>query len=123
MRFLLPSLFWVLAIIHILPALSGLSVSRMSALYGIDAGNETLMTLLQHRALLFGLIAVACIYAAHTPAIRWPVLTGTVVNMAGFIVAALMRGTMSGALSKIVIVDAIGCLIAAIAAILLLKGF
>lgn len=123
MKYLLPVLFWLLAIIHILPALSGLSTSRMTGLYGIDAGNETLMTLLQHRALLFALVAAACIYAAHTPSVRLPVLIGTIISMAGFIVVAAMRGTMSGSLNKIVIVDAAGCLIALIAAALLLKGY
>jgi hypothetical protein len=122
MKFLLPILFWLLAIIHILPSLSGLSSSRMAALYGIDADNNTLLTLLQHRALLFGLVAAACIYAAHTPSVRWPVLIGTVASMAGFIVVAALRGTMSGSLSKIVIVDAVGCIIALGAAALLLKG-
>lgn len=123
MKHLSPVLFWLLAIIHILPALSGLSTSRMAGLYGIDAGNETLMTLLQHRALLFGVIAAACIYAAHEPSVRWPVLIGTATSMAGFIIVAAMRGTMSSALNKIVIVDAAGCVIALFAAALLLKGY
>ncbi len=123
MKYCLPVLFWLLAIIHILPALSGLSTSRMAGLYGIDSGNETLMTLLQHRALLFALIAGACIYAAHVPSVRWPVLIGTIISMAGFIIVSAMRGTMSGSLNKIVIVDAAGCVIALFAAALLLKGY
>jgi len=123
MKYLLPVSFWLLAIIHILRELSGLSATRLAGLYGIDAGNETLMTLLQHQALFFVLVAGACIYAAYTPSVRWPVLIGTVVSMAGFIIVAAMRGTMSGSLNKIVIVDAAGCGIALIAAALLLKGY
>ena len=57
MQKLIPVLFYSLAVIHILPALSGLSSSRLASLYGISADDKTLMTLLQHRAVLFGLVA------------------------------------------------------------------
>lgn len=122
MRYLVPFLFYLLAIIHILPALSGLSSSRIASLYGISAGDNQLMTLLQHRAVLFGFVAAACIYAAHTPSARWAVLIGAVISMGSFIVIAALRGTMSGALNKIVVVDGIGLVIAAITAALLVKG-
>ena len=80
------------------------------------------MTLLQHRAVLFGFVAAACIYAAYAPPARWAVLIGAVISMASFILIAFLRGTTSGALSKIIIVDAIGLFFAALAALLLLKG-
>ena len=122
MRHALPILFWLIAIIHIIPAISGLSGSRLASLYGIEGDDQTLMTLLQHRAVLFGFVAAGCIYAAHAPPARWAVLIGAVISMASFILIAFMRGTTSGALSKIIIVDAIGLLLAALAALLLLKG-
>ena len=122
MRHALPILFWLIAIIHIIPAISGLSGSRLASLYGIEGDEQTLMTLLQHRAVLFGFVAAACLYAAHSPAARWAVLIGAVISMASFILIAFLRGTTSGALSKIIIVDAIGLFFAALAALLLLKG-
>jgi len=51
----------------------------------------------------------------------WAVLSGTVISMGSFIIIAAMRSTTSGALNKIIIVDAIGLVIAAIAAALLFK--
>jgi hypothetical protein len=122
MRSALPILFWLIAIIHIIPAVSGVSGARLANLYGIEQGNETFMTLLQHRAVLFGFVGAACIYAAHNPPARWAVLIGAVIAMASFIIIAALRGATSGALSKIIIVDAIGLVIAALAAILLIKG-
>jgi len=121
-RSALPILFWLIAIIHIIPAVSGLSGSRLASLYGIQGDDQTLMTLLQHRAVLFGFVAAACIYAAHNPSARWAVLIGAVISMASFILIAFLRGTTSGALQKIIIVDVIGFVFAAIAALLLLKG-
>jgi len=120
-RAALPILFWLIAIIHIIPAISGLSGSRLASLYGIEASNDTLMTLLQHRAVLFGFVGAACIYAAHTPSVRWPVLIGAVIAMGSFILIAAFRGMTSGALTKIIIVDAIGLVFAIFAAVLLIK--
>ena len=122
MRYALTILFWLIAIFHMIPAVSGLSGSRLASLYGIQGDDQTLMTLLQHRAVLFGFVAAACIYAAHVPTARWAVLIGAVISMSSFILIAILRGTTSGALSKIIIVDAIGLVFAVIAALLLLKG-
>jgi len=119
MHNLIPFLFYTLALaIHGVPALSVFSPSRMAKLYGISAYDQVLMTLLQHRAVLFGLVAAACIYAAHTPSARWPVLIGTVISMLSFIIIAIPRGQLSGPLSKIAYVDGLGLIIAAILAVL-----
>ena len=122
MRHLIPFLFYVLALgIHGLPALSVLSPQKMTKIYGISADDEVLMTLLQHRAVFFVLVAAACIYAAHVSSARWPVLIGTVISMATFILIAIPRGQLSGPLAKIAYVDGIGLIIAAILAVLMLR--
>jgi hypothetical protein len=122
MKAALPILFGLLALIHILPALSALAPSRLAGLYGVAPDNTVMLTLLQHRAALFGLVAAACIWAIFVPSVRPAVLIGTVISMASFIIIAAARGTMSSSLNKIVVVDAAGLIIAAIAAILLLRG-
>lgn len=119
---LIPILYGLLALIHILPAMAVLAPARLSSLYGFDAGDSVLTTLLQHRALLFGILAAALIYAAFNASVRWPVLVGAVVSMGGFIVIAIMRGETGGALRTIVIADIIGLIIAAVAALLLWRA-
>jgi len=122
MRNLIPFLFYVLAIgIHGVPALSVFSPQKMAKLYGIVADDSILVTLLQHRAVLFGLVAAACIYAAHVTSARWPVLIGTIISMGTFILIAIPRGQLSGPLAKIAYVDGIGLVIAAILAVLMLR--
>jgi len=122
MQKLVPFLFYTLAIvIHGVPALSVLSPQKMAKLYGISADDQVLMTLLQHRAVFFVLVAAACIYAAHVASARWPVLIGTVISMAAFILIAIPRGQLSGPLAKIAYVDGIGLVIAAILAVLMLR--
>ena len=122
MRQTIPMLFYALAVvIHGVPALSAFAPKKMASLYGISADDQVLMTLLQHRALLFGLVAAACIYAAHTPSVRWPVLIGTAISMSGFTVIAATRGELGGSLNKIVLMDGFGILLAAVIAVLLLR--
>jgi len=122
MHNLIPFLFYALALgIHAIPALSVLSPARMARLYEISPDDQVLMTLLQHRAVFFVLVAAACIYAAHVASARWPVLIGTSVSMAGFIFIAAARGQLTGSLAKITYVDAIGLIIAAITAFIMLR--
>lgn len=120
---LIAVLFYLLALlIHGVPALSVFFPQKMASLYGISAQDQVLMTLLQHRALLFGLIAASCIYAAHIPAARWSVLVGTSTSMAGFMLIVVVRGELGGSLSKIAVVDGLGLIIAAGLAVLLLRA-
>ncbi|MEP3890191.1 MAG: hypothetical protein ABJN69_06965 [Hellea sp.] len=122
MQKLVPILFYALAlIVHGVPAMSVFAPSRMAKLYGISADDQVLMTLLQHRAVLFALVAAACIYAAHVVSARWPVLIGTVISMAAFILIAVPRGQLSGSLAKITYVDGLGLVIAVLLAFLMLR--
>ena len=119
---LIPFLFYALAlVIHGIPALSVLAPQKMAKLYGIASDDQVLMTLLQHRAVFFVLVAAACICAAHVSSARWPVLIGTVISMASFILIAIPRGQLAGPLAKIAYVDGIGLVIAAILAVLMLR--
>lgn len=116
---LVPYLFAAIALINALPAVAVFAPARLSSLYGFDASDAVLSTLLQHRALLFGILAAALIYAIFVPSVRWPVLIGAIISMGGFLVIALVRGEMSGALRSIVLADVIGLVIAVFAAALL----
>ena len=119
---LLPILFGLLALIHALPAAALFAPGSLSRLYGFDAGDSVMTTLLQHRALLFGLLAAALVYAIFHPATRPPVLVATVVSMGGFIAIAAARGEGGGALRSIVVADIVGLIIAALTAYLSWKG-
>ncbi len=119
---LIPFLFYALALaIHGVPALSVFAPQKMAKLYGISADDNVLMTLLQHRAVFFVLVAAACIYAAHVSTARWHVLIGTTISMVSFLIIAIARGQLSGPLAKIAYVDGIGLVIATILAVLLLR--
>jgi len=118
----LPILFWLMAIINFLPVISAVAPSKMQDLYGVSPNNSDLLTLLQHRALLLGLVGLALAAAAHMPQLRWPALIGGAISMGSFVMFVLARGQMSGPLSKIALVDIVGLVFAAIAAFILLQN-
>lgn len=110
-----------MALINMAPMISAVMPSKLQALYGIAPGNADLMTLLQHRALLLGIIGIALAAAAHMPDLRGPVLIGGVASMGSFVVFAVARGQMSGPLGKIAMVDLAGLILAAVTAYIMFK--
>ena len=122
MKHIITILFLGIAPVHLRPALVVFAPSKIAALYGIAPGDTAVMTLLHHRALMFAILFAAFIIAAFTPAWRWPVLIAGVISMAGFMAIAGLHGEVSGSLRKIVIADSAGLILAALAAIILLKS-
>ena len=119
---LIAILFCVLAVIHFLPAVAAIAPAQLSNLYGVAPDDTVLRTLLQHRAVLLGLVGAAFLAAAFMPSLRWAALIGGAASMVLFLVIAFFNGELSGTLSKITIVDAAGLPIAAILFFLLLRG-
>lgn len=115
-------LFCLLAAIHLLPAVAALSPNQLSALYGVSPEDTVLRTLLQHRAVLLGLVGAAFTAAAFVPNLRWAALIGGSVSMVSFLIIAAINGELTGPLQKITIVDAAGLPVAAILFFLLAKG-
>jgi hypothetical protein len=109
-------IFAILTLVHIVPALAALAPSRLSALYGFKADDRVLITLLQHRAVLLGLVAGGFAAAIFIPHLRGPALIFGAISMVSFIFVAAQQGTLEGPLSKIVIADAVAIPLAAIAA-------
>jgi len=102
------ALFWFLAVIHFLPAIAAVAPSQLATLYGIAPGDKALVTLLQHRAILLGLVGGAFACAAHMPGVRWPALIGGAISMVSFLIIATLHGELGGSLRRIAIIDAIG---------------
>lgn len=102
--------FSFLALIQLLPAAAAIAPSQLARLYGIEATDRTLITLLQHRAVLLGTVGFAFLAAVFRPAeaIAWhAVLLGT-ASMVSFLAIALINKQFGGALRKIAIADALG---------------
>lgn len=102
--------FGFLALIHLLPAVAAVAPKQITKLYGVNAEDRTLITLLQHRAVLLGAVGFAFAAAAampQSPAALFAVLLGG-ASMVSFLVIAALQRQLSGPLRKIVIVDVVG---------------
>ena len=101
-------LFWGLAVINLPPVIAAFAPSQLVRLYGVPANDKTLLALLQHRAILLGIIGAGCALAAHIELFRWPALWAASVSMITFLVFCAVQKQFNGPLRKIAIMDAIG---------------
>lgn len=97
--------FAVAGLIHLLPLVGLLGRSTLERGYGVDLGQGNDLTILmQHRALLFGLLAAACWAAVFVPGWRFAVGIGALVSMLGFVLIAALQ-THGAPIAKIMWID------------------
>ncbi len=97
--------FGVTGVIHVLPLAGLLGRPMLERAYGITLGQgQDLTILMQHRALLFGLLAAACFAAAVLPDWRWPVGIAALISMLGFVLIAVFQ-THGLAIAKVMWID------------------
>lgn len=84
--------FAATGVIHALPLGGLLGRAMLERAYGIQLGEgHDLTILMQHRALLFGLLSAACFAAVAYPSWRWPVGIAALVSMLGFVLIAAIQ--------------------------------
>lgn len=105
MKRIVPLTLLLVALLHALPLAGVLGAARLQALYGVDASDLSLELLLRHRAVLFGLLAVALAGAAWRPAWRGAGLVAGIVSVASFLLLAWLAGPLAPALSTVVKLD------------------
>jgi len=118
MRFVVPAVLILVAMIHALPVMGVLGAPRLAQLYGIDASDPSLELLLRHRAVLFGLLAGFMVYAAFRPELRLAGLIAGVASVASFLVLAQSAAGLTEGVTMVVRADwvALGLLAAGAAA-------
>jgi hypothetical protein len=97
--------FFVAGLIHLLPLAGLLGRPLLERAYGIQLGEgQDLVILMQHRALLFGLLAVACLLAMSLPSWRLPAGIGALISMVGFALIAAWQ-PHGAAIAKVMWID------------------
>jgi hypothetical protein len=108
MRYLWKLLVLIAAAINLAPVVGAVSPERMAAFYGVDLDDSNLQILMQHRAVLFGVVGGLLIAAAFHPPLR---TLGYVVgfsSMLSFLVIAWLVGGYSAEIQRVIHVDAAG---------------
>ena len=67
MRFVVPAVLILVALIHALPLVGVLGTDRLASLYGVSVAEPNLEILMRHRAVLFGMLAAFLTFCAVRP--------------------------------------------------------
>ena len=103
----------VAGIIHLLPVPGVTGASTLARLYGIEVNDPNTAILLQHRALLFGVLGVLMLSAIALPWLRVTVLTVALFSAASFIVVAMAVGGYNPAIGRVVVADVVASVLLA----------
>lgn len=97
----------IAGIIHLLPVPGVMGVSTVTRLYAIEVNNSNTAILLQHRALLFGVLGVLMLCAVALPWLRVTALTVGLFSAASFIAVATAVGGYNPAIARVVVADVV----------------
>jgi hypothetical protein len=117
MRFVVPAVLLLVALIHALPLVGVLGAAKLTQLYGIDVQDPTLELLLRHRAVLFGLLAAFLAYAAIRPELHRLALVAGFISVASFLVLARLSSAINPELSTVVRADWLALMLLAAGAV------
>ena len=104
---LVPLAFAIVAVIHLLPIAPVFFPQTLTRLYDIAPGDDTLLVLLRHRAVLLALVGILCLWAAWSAPMRPAALLAAAVNIAAFLGFYALYGNLTGSLRTIAIFDLI----------------
>lgn len=97
----------IAGLIHLLPVAGVLGVTSLQRLYGATVADPNIAILLQHRAVLFGLLAALMLGALIMPAWRVLALALGLVSTSSFVLIALWVGGYNAEIGRVVAVDVV----------------
>ena len=115
-KYLVSASLIAVGVIHLIPLAGVLSVERLNVLYGTSISDPDLSILMRHRAVLFGLLGLFCVYAALKPPLQLIALAAAAVSVCSFLYLAYTTGGYNEELRRVFVADIV-------AAILLVIGF
>lgn len=116
MRKITAALFVIVGLVNLAPVVGVLSASRLEALYGVSLGDPSLIVLLRHRAVLFGIVGALLITAAVRARLRPLAVAAGFVSMLSFLVIARNVDGINSKLEQVVAIDLVASLLLALAA-------
>lgn len=95
----------LVSIIHLIPVSGVLGAERLTALYGLSFDESNLAILMQHRAVLFGLLGLFIGYAAFNRAYQPLAFIAGFISVFSFLLISWTSGNYNQAIQKVVIAD------------------
>jgi hypothetical protein len=113
MKYVSAVALFVAGLIHLLPLPGVMGAAALARLYGIEVVEPNTSILLQHRALLFGVLGVLMLVAIAVPGLRVTVLVVALCSAASFIAVALCVGGYNAAIARVVAADVVASILLA----------
>jgi hypothetical protein len=116
MRFIVPILLALVAIIHLLPVTGVLGAPWLQRLYGVAISDPSLLVLMQHRAVLFAIVGGLLLAAVFRPEWRTLAIVVGLVSVVSFLLVAWSVGDYNALIARVVWIDVVALLALAAAA-------
>jgi hypothetical protein len=97
--------FCIVSLIHLLPLIGITGRDALQKAYGISVESPDLQLLLQHRAVLFGLLGLACLIAAFNAPWRPAVWCAALISTCSFMLLAWLAPSYNAAITRVVWFD------------------
>ncbi|MEP0706723.1 hypothetical protein [Parvibaculum sp.] len=101
-------IFVLVGLLNAYPAIGMLGAKQLRGLYGIPMTDANLLTLMQHRAVMLGLIGVFLIVAAFRRELQPAGFVLGFASMLSFVVFARLQDEPSRYISKVAVADIAG---------------
>jgi len=108
----------IVGLINCAPVLGVLSAQNLENAYSISLASNDLIILMRHRALLFGVLGGFILYSVFFPSYQGAAMIMAMVSMVSFIALVYLVGGYNDSIYKVLVVDIIGIVFLAIAALL-----
>ena len=105
MKWIVPTMLVLVALIHLPPVLGLLGVAKMESAYGVAIAGPDLAVLMRHRALMFGLLGGFMLLAVFMPALRPWALLLALLSAGGFVLLAWATPGHNANLARVAWVD------------------
>ncbi len=105
MKWLVPLMLLLVALIHLPPVLGVLGVAGMEAAYGVGIAGPDLAVLMRHRALMFGLLGGFMLLAMFVRALQPWALLLALLSAGGFVLLAWTTPGHNANLARVALVD------------------
>jgi membrane-associated HD superfamily phosphohydrolase len=107
----------LVGLINLAPVIGIFSVNKLNQGYELTLVSQDLILLMQHRALLFGIIGAFILWSAFAPKYQAAAMLMGFASMAGFIILVLLGENHNASIHKIMWVDVVGLVLVVIAAL------
>lgn len=100
--------FLLTGLLNALPAIGVLGARQLQGLYGLEFSDPDLLTLMQHRAVMLGLIGLFMMTAAFRSELQPAAFVVGFVSMVSFVILAWLQGDPNRFIARVAIADVAG---------------